>query len=137
QSLAGAGVAFDESQVIDGKECVVEAELAVKRLLESEKRPTAIIACGDTGACGVVAAARALGLNVPAHLSIVGIGTTASAGYVGPGITSVEFSRTSMAELATHILLDALNETNRASASELIVEVELVTRRSTARVVSS
>jgi LacI family transcriptional regulator len=80
-----------------------------------------------------MSAARALGRRIPDDLSLVGIGTTASAAHFGPGVTSLEFSHQKMAAVAARVLLDAIEEKNRASASERVLEVELVVRGSTTR----
>jgi DNA-binding LacI/PurR family transcriptional regulator len=53
---------------------VVEGELAGRALLDvpADRRPTAVIAQSDVLAAGVVAAATALGLRVPADVSVAG-----------------------------------------------------------------
>jgi LacI family transcriptional regulator len=133
QALASARLAIDESAVVDIGTSIEEAQLAAARELRRKQPATAFIASGDAGVLGVLSAARALGLSVPQDISVVSIGTTAAAAHFGPGITGVEYSRTDMAALAARTLLDAIEERDRASASERVIEARFVQRGSCAR----
>ena len=133
QALASTGLAIDDSAVVEITSSIETARAAALRELERRRPASAFIASGDEGVLGVLAAARERSRSVPGDLSLVGIGTTAAARYFGPGVTSVEFSRKDMATLATRTLLDAIEERDRASASERMLETQLIARASTAR----
>ncbi|OGO55544.1 MAG: hypothetical protein A2V85_07320 [Chloroflexi bacterium RBG_16_72_14] len=80
-------------------------DLAV-RLLSTRCPPTAVLAAGDIEALGVLAAARELGLRVPADLSVVGYGDLPPAKAVG--LTTIRAQ---------------LPETGRTGAGMLVAEI--------------
>ncbi len=72
QALAEAGITLEESlKEIAGWDLGSGGEAAV-RLLELEKPPTAILAASDVQAIGALEKVRALQMNVPNDLSIMG-----------------------------------------------------------------
>lgn len=75
-----------------------EAGLAAGRLLlEVSPRPTAIFACSDEMAAGVLHAAGERGIAVPEALSIIGYGDTEIASRLWPPLTTI---RVPVAEMA-------------------------------------
>lgn len=76
-----------------------------RRLLEAERRPTAVALTGDILALGLVAECRARGLNVPGDLSIIGCGDTEMGQYVDPPLTTVHMPFGKMGETAAHNLI--------------------------------
>ncbi|MCB2074854.1 MAG: LacI family DNA-binding transcriptional regulator [Novosphingobium sp.] len=83
-----------------------ESGLAAGRLLlEVSPRPTAIIACSDEMAAGVLHAAGELGLAVPDKLSVVGYGDTAIAVRLWPPLTTVRVPFAEMAKAAAGSLV--------------------------------
>ena len=71
-ALAEAGVPVDETLLAGDSFSMQGGEIAGRTLLDRTDRPTAIFAVNDNNAIGVMAAAHALGLNVPDDLSLVG-----------------------------------------------------------------
>ena len=62
---------------------------AVAGLLTAPGAPTAVFACSDQLALGVLRAARGAGLRVPGDLSVVGFDDSPSAGSADPPLTTV------------------------------------------------
>jgi len=89
-AMAGAGVPRDEVCVV---ECAANAPDAAARavasLLTSPESPTAVFACSDQLALGLLRAARAAGLRVPDDLSVVGFDDSPSAVSADPPLTTV------------------------------------------------
>jgi DNA-binding LacI/PurR family transcriptional regulator len=89
-AMAGAGVPRDDVCVV---ECAANdpdaAARAVASLLTSPEAPTAVFACSDQLALGVLRAARAAGLRVPDDLSVVGFDDSPSAVSADPPLTTV------------------------------------------------
>ena len=83
EALASAGVHLRPEWVGLGAHGRYEARDLARRMLSSDKRPTAIFAASDTQALGVIAAAREAGLHVPDDLSVVGYDDIEAADYVG------------------------------------------------------
>lgn len=118
-----------------------QAQKVTRTLLErpTHQRPTAICCANDEMAMAVLRTARAMGIDVPSQLSVVGFGETNVARMADPPLTSVDQSYKAMGSLACQKLLDVLE--NRADGSalaadtpHLIVPTQLVLRQSTAPV---
>ncbi len=59
-------------------------------LLNRADRPTAIFAGSDMQAMGVLRAARRLGIEVPAQLSVIGYDNLSVAAWTDPALTTVD-----------------------------------------------
>jgi DNA-binding LacI/PurR family transcriptional regulator len=127
--LATAGINVPSEWVGHGAHGRYEARALARRILSSERPPTAIFAASDTQALGVVAAARELGLHVPEDLSVIGYDDIEAADYVG--LTTVRQQLFESGRRGAEILLD---EINRPSSEPSVVrlEPELVVRATTA-----
>jgi DNA-binding LacI/PurR family transcriptional regulator len=110
---------------------------AARRLLSRRPRPTAILAGNDLCALGALAAARELGLGVPAELSVIGFDDIALARVVTPPLTTVRQPAQTIARLAVAQLLAAQNRSGPAAGITLVVRPRLIVRSSTAHVVQS
>ncbi len=100
QALANAGIALPRSMIADGTYTFESGLTAAERLLDLMPRPTAIFACNDEMAAGVMHAARQRGLDIPKDLSIVGFDDTPVAAHVWPPLTTVRWPIASMARSA-------------------------------------
>lgn len=104
---------------------------ALLHLLDGEERPTAILACSDYIAVGVLQAARHRGLAVPADMSLVGFDDMPFAELVDPPLTTVRQPVAEMGRLAFERLLARLSNADTPPLTRL--PVELVIRHSVAR----
>ncbi|HET9511591.1 MAG TPA: LacI family DNA-binding transcriptional regulator [Sphingomonas sp.] len=82
---------------------------AGERLLANEPRPTAIFAVNDVMAAGVLKAAAARDIHVPAALSVVGFDGSILARMLTPALTTVHRPLADMAKAATTRLLDIID----------------------------
>lgn len=105
-------------------------ETAADQLLDSERRPTAIFACSDYIAIGVIKAVRRHGLVIPRDLSLVGFDDMAFAELVDPPLTTVRQPVAEMGRLAVRHLLALLD--GQTVSAETRLPVHLVTRQSVA-----
>lgn len=99
--------------------------------LDRENKPTAIFACNDDMAAGVIAAAYRLNLRLPEDLSIVGFDDSPIATVVYPPLTTIRQTTQGMAEQGVKLIADRhknLMETNTASFR---ADHELIIRGST------
>jgi LacI family xylobiose transport system transcriptional regulator len=96
-----------------------------------ERPPTAIFASADTHALGVYEAARALGVAIPAQLSVVGFDDLQIASWVSPGLTTVRVPIAEMAEQAAELAL-RLRDEDEPSISRIDMATTLIVRDSTA-----
>ncbi|MCP4168595.1 MAG: LacI family transcriptional regulator [Chloroflexi bacterium] len=90
--------------------------------------PSAILAYNDMTAVGVYLQARALGLDIPSQLSLVGFDDIDVTQFISPSLTSVRQPRKAMGAAAMRMVLTLLagNEAN-----DRIFPCELVAREST------
>ena len=130
-ALEAAAIPFDASLVMIGD---FRRELGVSlghELLARPDRPTAIFAGSDLQAIGLYEAARALDLQVPRDLSVVGYDDLPVAQWVDPALTTVRQPLVEMAEEATRLVLK-LRTDGQAENIRLDLAVNLVQRASTA-----
>ena len=76
-------------------------------MLAASDRPTAIFACSDVMALGVYDAARDLGLDIPADLSVVGFDDVPESEWATPAITTVRQPVAEMGAEAVGLLFQA------------------------------
>lgn len=100
-------------------------------LLSRPDRPTAIFAGSDMQAMGVLRAARRLGIDVPAQLSVIGYDNLPVAAWTDPPLTTVDQPLRDMASAATRMLLELARGVEPPS-TRIDLVTELVVRESTA-----
>jgi DNA-binding LacI/PurR family transcriptional regulator len=130
----GLGPAWDEQAVRTVRpNAVGPARRAALDLLQSDKRPTAILAMSDVLALGALQAAAELGLDVPAELSVVGFDDSPAATLATPALTTVAQPHEDKGRIAAEWLVEAIERGQPlADQRRLILPTELVVRQSTA-----
>ncbi|NLL42709.1 MAG: LacI family transcriptional regulator [Firmicutes bacterium] len=104
-----------------------------KHLLESFPGITALACASDMAAYGAIAAARELGLRVPADLSVVGFDDIPFAQEHEIKLTTISQPIAKLGYLASENLIARLtNSTSQAQPARQIIETELVVRDSAA-----
>jgi LacI family transcriptional regulator len=104
-SVECAGIAFDEALVMVGDYERETAHAAALELLRVMPPVTAVMAASDEMAFGVYDAARELGLDIPADLSVIGFDNIPEAGLVEPPLTTVDQSIEGMGILAAEVVI--------------------------------
>ncbi len=104
-------------------------------LLAGSHRPTAIFACNDEMAFGVMAVAHERGINIPEQLSLVGFDDNPGAILVWPQLTTVHQPIRKMAYEAANLLLELANgektlEELRSTAKRVELKEPLMIRHS-------
>lgn len=102
---------------------------AAAQLLSLREPPTAILACNDLAAVGVLGHLSAHGLRVPDDISVVGYDDTLLASLSTTGLTTVHQPRQLIGSRAVQLLLERLD--GRTEIRHELIEPHLVTRRST------
>jgi LacI family transcriptional regulator len=126
QALAAAGFAADPQLVRRATHGREPAAALTRELLALEEPPTAIFAASDTQATGALAAAEALGVDVPRDLSVVGYDDIELARYAG--LTTVAQPLEESGVRGAELLLAALEG---AATVGRQLPVELVIRSTT------
>jgi LacI family transcriptional regulator len=102
-----------------------------KQLLDRKQPFTALFAYNDISAIGSICAFQEAGLHVPDDISVVGFDDIQSSAYITPPLTTVRQPLLKVGEIAARSLLDRI-EARTKYVSEIVIEPELVVRRSTA-----
>ncbi|GIE93115.1 LacI family transcriptional regulator [Paractinoplanes rishiriensis] len=105
------------------------ARLAAARLIE--RGVTGMICASDVLALGSIRAARRLGLDVPADISVVGFDDSALMTCTDPPLTTVRQPIEMMGQAAVDLLVTQIDGSG-VGPDELLFEPELVVRGSTA-----
>lgn len=107
-ALAEAGLKLPRSFIADGQYTFESGIGAADSLLALVPRPTAIVACNDEMAAGVLFAARSRGIAVPEELSIIGFDDTPLAARVWPPLTTIRWPIVAMGRAAALKLLSGV-----------------------------
>ncbi|UVI27597.1 LacI family DNA-binding transcriptional regulator [Paenibacillus spongiae] len=103
------------------------------RLLEAEQPPTAIFACNDVMAFGVMHELSRRGIQVPQDMSVIGFDGIDYGQMIHPPLTTIQQPDYEMGSIACKMLLDQLNgETN--PVYDVLLEPQLLERSSVAQV---
>lgn len=105
QALADHDLRFRGDLAAEGNYSFATGRDAALLLLDRPERPTAIFACNDDMAAGVLAVAHALSIAVPEELSIVGFDDSELAKAVWPPLTTICQPVRDLAYAATDLLL--------------------------------
>jgi DNA-binding LacI/PurR family transcriptional regulator len=128
-AAATAGATLEIREVpVNGRD---EGHRAGLALLQATPRPTAVLAMSDELAAGVLAAARELGLRVPADVSVAGWDDSASGRAADPALTTIRQSMHDQGRTCARLLIAATRGEVAAGDLVHLAPWELVTRDST------
>jgi LacI family transcriptional regulator len=103
----------------------------MKALLDRTRDFTAIFCFNDISAIGVVRAIHDAGLRVPEDISVVGFDDIISAAYQKPSLTTVRQPLREMGSEGAQVLLDLIENPQKESPEEIVMQPELIVREST------
>jgi DNA-binding LacI/PurR family transcriptional regulator len=110
---------------------------AMKSLLATGEKFTAVFAFNDVSAIGAIRALEEMGLRVPSEVSVLGFDDIYAAAFHNPALTTIRQPLFEMGSLAATTLLERLSNGHDAAIPEVLsVEPTLIVRNSTARVTS-
>lgn len=130
QTLERAGLAVDQSLIVSGDFHPASGRAAAYQLLSMQDPPTAIFACNDLMAIGVLRAARDLNRRIPQDLSLVGYDDIELASYTMPPLTTVQQLKKEMGVTAVKFLLSRI-QAEQSSPQRACLPVSLAIRNST------
>ncbi|WCL53482.1 LacI family DNA-binding transcriptional regulator [Gimibacter soli] len=128
------GLRINPEYICEGTYVFSSGVAAAKRLLNHEKRPSAIFASNDEMAAAVLMVAHEADLNVPQDLSVAGFDDLALASFVTPPLTTIRQPIEEMATAAAARLLDIhLNRNGAPEPAPIILDFSFVKRESTTK----
>jgi LacI family transcriptional regulator len=107
---------------------------AMRSLLATGERFTAVFAFNDISAIGAIRALVEMGLRVPQDVSVLGFDDVYAAEFHNPALTTIRQPLFEMGNLAARTLLARLRGDAKEITQTLSVEPTIVVRQSTARV---
>lgn len=108
---------------------------AMKALLATGERFTAVFAFNDVSAIGAIRALGEMGLRVPSDVSVLGFDDIYAAAFHNPALTTIRQPLFEMGSIAAKTLLERLsNGSNGDVPREVRVEPTIIVRQSTARI---
>jgi LacI family transcriptional regulator len=129
EALKSKGLPVDPKYIVQGDFHPESGFDAGIKLLSLPERPTAIFACNDLMAMGVIKAAASMGLRVPEDLALVGYDDIELASYTNPPLSTIKQPKVEMGLTALQIILDRIG--NRESGRQKIqLPVSIVVRSS-------
>jgi len=130
EALKKAGLKLDESLILRGNYEFESGYQNGRKLLLMKKPPTAIFACNDLMAIGVIRAANELGFKVPHNLSVVGFDNVHFSKYCSPPLTTVHQAKEQMANVAVDMLIERINNPQLKTRKK-VLNTRLIIRQST------
>jgi LacI family transcriptional regulator len=113
ESLEAAGLPVEPELIVHCGPTIEDGYKAALKLLDGPEPPTALIAINDLLAIGVLRAARDLGLQVPADVSLVSYDDIALAEYVVPRLTTASKDAVTIGREAVKLLLARIQDPDR------------------------
>jgi DNA-binding LacI/PurR family transcriptional regulator len=106
---------------------------AMKRILNSSARPTAVMASNDLTAIGAMGAIAEAGLRVPQDISVVGYDDIQLSAFTMPPLTTVSLPRAEIANAAFRALLNdqRVDAKKTVQCEENMIQPTFVRRKST------
>ena len=129
--LQESGIPFEDTLVVKGDFQYASGYRAAQQLLRLAEPPTAVFACNDLMAVGVISAATEMGLRVPEDLSVVGFDDVRLASFTNPPLTTIAQPKYEIGVIATEMLLARAGNLAAAPRVERL-ETKLIIRGSTA-----
>jgi DNA-binding LacI/PurR family transcriptional regulator len=129
RALEEGGIAYDPHLTIEGDNGFAGGDAAMRELMARPgPRPTAVFVFNDQMAMGGLHALRALGLDVPRDVAVVGFDGTELGAFSVPELTTIDHPRADLGRLAATSVLDQIE--GIAVDSLRVLPVRLVVRQS-------
>jgi len=130
RAMSEAGIALDESMVIEGDWSATSGQDALLSFVKQGRVPTAVFAQNDRMAMGVLRAARDMNIKVPTQLAVIGVDDMPLSSYFDPPLTTMRQDMPRIGQEATRMLLDIIQKKS-PTVHDLKLPAELVVRQST------
>ncbi len=105
-----------------------KAEVAAKRMLETDNPPTAFFTQDDSMALGVREAVFSLGLRIPEDIALVGFDDIDIASLTGIELSTISQKKYDMGIMATSILIDKIEQKSAPMVNKVVLEAKLMIR---------
>lgn len=131
-ALRAVGLQRDDALVETAEDFTLDAGHEATLRLLARARPDALLCANDLLALGAIGALRSTGCEVPADVAVVGMDNSDLGAIAWPALTSVDLGTSERARRAASLLLDRIEDPDRAP-ERIRVAPKLVVRASSAR----
>lgn len=138
QRLAGIRAALADRSILGLTECVLDVPYSIskgrsafRRLMSGAQPPSAVICTNDVFGVGALIECKALGLEVPKSVSIVGFDDLELAAEIEPGLTTCQIPIQEMTDRVVDYLLSSIS--GRPIAPSVELATKIIIRGSTGR----
>ena len=128
-ALIESGISGDEQMIVRGDFHPRSGSEATRHLLGLENPPTAIFACNDLMAIGVISAASESGYPVPDKLAVIGFDDIELASLTNPPLTTIAQPKAEICKTAIHLLLERIN-VRAKQAQRILIPGKMIIRAS-------
>lgn len=127
RALTEFGLQPSEQRFYEGDYHEKSGETGARILLENEPSITALVCANDEMAAGALTAARELGRELPADLSIMGFDNVNFSHYTHPKLTTVNYPVGGMGEMAAQLILKRVYD-QKVDAIQTVFEPRVIER---------
>jgi LacI family transcriptional regulator len=127
--LRQAGIPVDEALLVSGEGAEDTATAAVRKLLDLERPPSAIVVGNNRMTIAVMRGLRQAGVDVPRQMALVAYDDFDWADLFHPRLTVIRQPIRSVGEQAVHLLLDRVTNPD-APARRVVLDPEFMHRDS-------
>lgn len=133
QALEKAGIPFNKNFIsIDAQYPDRQNGYdSAKELFEKNKDISAVFACNDAMAIGVMHYLKDIGKRIPDDISIIGFDDVEADLLLDPPLTTMRVPKIELGAEAFRTMLNQLNNNNSNSNKKILVPVEIIIRKST------
>jgi len=128
-ALREANVPFNKRLFAEGDFTYESGYLAMRKILASQAKPTALFAGNDTLAFGAMVAMREAGFSIPQEFAVVGYDDIPAAAFACPPLTTIRSHASDQGRIAGQAVIDLINGKEPERKAK-IVPLELVVRES-------
>lgn len=129
-ALAGAGIGFEPSLLVNGDFTLRSGVVAASQFARMADRPSALFCMNDEMAIGAIQGLRAAGIKVPEEMAITGFDDIEFARYADPALTTIAQPAEELGKAAFGALLSLIDGQPLPHA-EVVLPHEFVVRKST------
>ncbi|MFA3784200.1 LacI family DNA-binding transcriptional regulator [Melioribacteraceae bacterium 4301-Me] len=136
QALESSNIKIDPKLIITDEDYPARQNgyNAAKRLLEMSKSVTAIFACNDAMAIGVMQYCADNHINIPNDISLVGFDDVEADLMLNPPLTTVRVPKVELGIEAMNMIISMISDKSNHHPKKILVPVELIIRNSTKRI---
>jgi len=130
-ALAEGGITFDDENVLEGGLSYDRGAETAKKLIQKNKKITALFSFNDINALGAIRGLSDIGLKVPKDVSVMGIDDIIISSIFIPSLTTIRYPVKEMVDEASRILLNRIKQPVFKKNKEIVIKPELIIREST------